>query len=162
MPTSSSRVVQPGQGESYWQPVPARGFVEVAIAQRDDDGPRFDAGIQEVSPGCEVRLHAHGANEELILVLDGEGEAVVDGARHPMRPGTVLHLVAGSPHQFINADAKRPLRFYFVLLPGGLRDFFAGIGRPRQAGDPLPEAFPRPDDVEAIERRTVFAPLDNE
>lgn len=41
-------------------------------------------------------------------------------------------------------------------MPGGLEDFFAAIGRERKAGEPAPEPFPRPADVEAIEKRTVF------
>jgi len=35
----------------------------------------FDCGVPEVGPGCHVREHAHGENEELIMVFAGEGEA---------------------------------------------------------------------------------------
>ena len=152
-----SRVIQPGEGESYWQPVPANGFVEIALAQHRDTGLGFDAGIQEVAPGAHVRRHAHEVNEELILVLDGHGTAELDGNEHVMQPGSILHLVPGSPHSFHNGHEREPLRFYFVLLPGGLREFFAAIGRPRRAADPVPDPFPRPGDVAAIEARTVFA-----
>ena len=49
----------------------------------------------------------------------------------------------------------------WVLMPGGLEDFFQAIGRPRTAGEPAPEPFARPYNVEEIERRTVFASLDD-
>jgi hypothetical protein len=51
----------------------------------------------------------------------------------------------------------------WVMMPGGdagLDDFFARIGRPRRPGEPAPEPFPRPADVEQIEAETVFTQLD--
>lgn len=154
-----SRVVQPDEGTSFWQPVPANGHVEVKIEGGQDGMADFDSGVQEVAPGCHVREHAHGENEELIMVFAGEGEAVVDGAAHRMLPGTMLYLARDSRHTFRNTG-DAPLRFFWTLLPGGLSPFFRAIGRPRQAGEPVPEPFPRPDNVEQIERDTVFRTLD--
>jgi hypothetical protein len=50
------------------------------------------------------------------------------------------------------------LKFAWVLMPGGLEDFFQAIGRPRRPGEPAPQPFARPDNVLEIERKTVFAP----
>jgi hypothetical protein len=44
-------------------------------------------------------------------------------------------------------------------MPGGLCDFFSAIGRPRQQGEPVPEPFPRPDNVAQIEADTVYMKL---
>lgn len=156
---SQSRVVQPDEGESYWQPVPANGHVELKVAGGADGMSDFDCGVQEVAPGSYVREHAHDRNEELIFVFEGEGEAEVDGAKHPMRPGTTFYLAPDSKHLFRNTG-DRPMRFFWTLLPGGLSPFFAAIGRPRAAGEPAPAPFPRPDDVSEIERKTVFGKLD--
>ncbi len=42
-------VVQPNAAESYWQPVPANGFVEVHVSQhRHQTVTPFESGIQEV------------------------------------------------------------------------------------------------------------------
>jgi len=156
-PTPQSFAVQAGEAESYWQPVPANGFVEVHVScHRHATVSPFECGIQEVAPGCHVREHAHDPHEELILVIDGEGTAIIEGERHPMRAGTTLYLAPCQKHSFIN-EGDAPLRFHWVLLPGGLGDFFAAIGRPRQAGDPAPAPFPRPHDVSRIEAETVFA-----
>ena len=49
-----------------------------------------------------------------------------------------------------------------VMLPGSenvLDDFFARIGRPRRPDEPAPDPFPRPADVDDIERSTVFTPI---
>ena len=151
-------IVQPGEAPSYWQPVPANGFVEVHVAPGlvAMETP-FGLGRQHVAPGCYVRAHSHDRNEELIHVISGEGRAVIDGAEHPMRPGTSFFLGRNIVHSFIN-EGGEDLVFLWLLTPNGLEDFFQAIGRPRHAGEPAPEPFPRPADVFAIERRTVFAP----
>ena len=160
MTKKKSRAVQPGEGESYWQPVPANGFVELALTQADDtNGPKFDVGIQEVAPECAVREHIHDNHEEVIIVLEGDGTATIDGESHPMRTGTVLYLAPGSRHQFLNSG-NIPLRFCFVLTPGGLRDFFSAIGRPRAPGEDAPQPFERPENVKSVEKHTVFGSVD--
>lgn len=154
--TSGSFAVQPGAAESHWQPVPANGFVEVHVSRhRTATHTPFESGLQEVAPGGHVREHAHDPHEELILVVEGTGTATIDGETHPMQAGTTLYLAPRSRHRFDN-HGDGPLRFFWVLMPGGLSDFFAAIGRERRAGDPVPAPFPRPDDVERIEADTVF------
>lgn len=41
-------------------------------------------------------------------------------------------------------------------MPGGLDDFFRQIGRVRQPGEPAPQSFARPADIDRIEANTVF------
>ena len=149
--------VQTGEAESYWQPEPANGYVEVHVSgHRHATVNNFESGLQEVAPGCHVRTHAHDPHEELILVIDGQGTAFIDATAHPMRAGTTLYLAPGHSHKFVN-DGETPLRFFWVLMPGGLSDFFAAIGRERKVGEPRPAPFARPADVAKIEAETVFA-----
>ena len=154
-----SRAIQPGEAEAYWQPVPANGHVEVHVSRHriGTDTP-FESGTQEIAPDGFVREHAHSAHEELILTFAGEGVAEIEGVEHPMRPGTTLYLASGERHKFINKGAE-PLRFYWVLMPGGISDFFAAIGHEKLKGEPAPAPFPRPDDVGHIEASTVFKSL---
>ena len=56
-------------------------------------------------------------------------------------------------------DSQADLQMLWVLVPGGLENFFQAIGRPRTPGEPAPAPFPRPENVEQIERDTVFAAL---
>lgn len=151
-------VVQPGAGKNFWQPVPANGFVEVHVAPDRVRGEHpIGFGRQSVAPGGYVREHAHDRNEELIHVVAGCGHAVIDGEAHPMQPGTSIFLGRNRMHMFVN-DGEDDLVFTWLILPNGLEDFFAQIGRPRIEGEAAPAPFPRPADVLAIERRTVFAP----
>ena len=157
-------VIQPDEGESYWQPVPANGYVELRVSNRQHPSiDNFDTGVQAIAPGCFVREHQHDEYEELILVYEGEGVAFVDGEPHRMQPGTTLYLGPRRRHKFVNAG-EGELRFFWVLFPGGLSEFFQAIGRARAPGEMPPAPFSRPDDIDRIERATVFgcAPPDPE
>lgn len=151
-----ARVVQPEEARSFWQPVPANGFVECHLDPSTivSDTP-FAMGRQTVDPGCHVREHMHANEEEIIHFISGEATILLDGVEHPARPGTTVFLGKGRKHAFINRGSE-PFTFVWVLMPGGLERFFEAIGRPRRPGEPAPAPFPRPADVAEIERRTVF------
>ena len=153
-------VVQPDEGPSWWQPVPANGYSEVRLRPGNlpEVGGRLSSGIQVIAPGCFIREHQHEANEEILFFFEGRGAVEVNGESHPIVPGTTCYLGPLNRHRIVNIG-EADLKMFWVLMPGGLEDFFAAIGRPRRPGEPAPEPFPRPDDIEAIEARTVFAKI---
>ncbi len=157
-------VVPPDQGESFWQPVPANGYAEVRVSHRRHPAITGCAtGIQVVAPGCYIREHVHPAQEEILFLFEGDGEAVIDGNSHPMPQGTTVYIGAGHRHKLVNRSASQPMKMSWVMIPGGddgLDDFFARIGRARKPGEPAPEPFARPADVQQIEAATVFSKLD--
>jgi mannose-6-phosphate isomerase-like protein (cupin superfamily) len=162
--TSPVIVVQPDEGESFWQPVPANGYAEVRVSHRRDPAVQaFAHGIQVVAPGCFIREHVHPAQDELLFFFEGRGEAVIDGHSRPLQAGTSVYVGRGHRHKFVNTGTRQ-LKFAWVMMPGGedgLDDFFARIGRARTPGEPAPEPFPRPADVEQIEAATVFSRLES-
>src|SRR5271167_1449168 len=92
-------VLQPEEGESFWQPVPANGHVEVRVSPaRVKMATPFGFGRQTVAPGCYIREHSHDRNEELIHCIAGHGRAVLDGADHPIVVGTTLFLGRNRVH----------------------------------------------------------------
>jgi len=149
-------VLGPQDGESYWQPVPANGFVRTLLNHANTGAAtEFSAGTQTVAPGCYVREHSHDDREEIIYITAGTGVAIVDGVEHALAPGACLFLGKSRKHSFVSA-ADAPLSFFWVLMPGGLDDFFRQIGRPRQHGEAAPAPFARPADIARIEANTVF------
>ncbi len=153
-------VVQPEEGESFWQPVPANGYAAVQISRRNvASNDRFSSGVQVIAPGSFIREHCHDIPEEVLFFCEGTGTALVDGVAHPLQPGTMVYLGPLAKHKIIN-DGEADLKMMWMLMPGGLEDFFEAIGRRRQAGEPAPANFPRPDNVAEIEAATVFAPAD--
>jgi mannose-6-phosphate isomerase-like protein (cupin superfamily) len=152
-------VLQPGEGERLWQPVPANGEITVKFAP---DTVRMEhplgLGTQTVPPGCHVREHAHDRNEEVLFFLSGQGKAVVEGVEYPVQPGTAIYVGKNRRHMFIN-DGSQDLHWMWLIVPNGLETFFRAIGRAAQTGEATPAPFPRPGNVLEIERRTVFVEL---
>ena len=144
-------VVQPEDGPSYWQPVPARGHADPKLFPALT---RFDGlamGYQTVAPGGHIREHSHGEQVELQICFRGRGRVVVDGTSHPLVPGTACFLGQDVRHEILN-EGGEDLVMIWIVAPPGLERFFEAIGRPRQPGLPPPAPFERPADVVAIER----------
>ena len=144
-------VMQPGQAPSYWQPVPANGHADPTLFPANTGFEGVAMGYQSVAPGGRVREHSHGGQIELQICFRGRGRVVVDGASHPLMPGTACFLGYDVKHEIVN-EGDQDLVMLWVVSPPGLEKFFAAIGRRRQPGEAAPAPFARPTDVVAIER----------
>ena len=145
-------VMQPEDGPSYWQPVPANGHADPKLYPARTGYAGLSMGFQTVAPGGRIREHSHGDQVELQICFRGAGHVMVDGASHRLVPGTACFLGYDVKHEIIN-DGPDELVMLWVISPPGHEDFFEAIGRPRTAGEPAPDSFERPTDVVAIERR---------
>ena len=144
-------VMQPDEGPSYWQPVPANGHADPKLFPANTRLPTLAMGYQTIAAGSRVREHSHGDQVELQICFRGRGRVMVDGQSHPLVPGTACFLGYDVKHEIVN-DGPEELIMLWVITPPGLEHFFAAIGRPREAGAPAPAPFARPADVVAIER----------
>ena len=144
-------VVQPEDGPSYWQPVPANGHADPKLYPARTGFAGHSMGFQTIAPGSRVREHSHGDQVELQICFRGRGRVEVDGVCHPLVPGTACFLGYDVRHEIFN-EGPDELVLLWVVSPSGLEHFFEAIGRPRRAGEPAPEPFARPTDVVAIER----------
>ena len=149
-------VISPSGGRSFWQPKPANGYVRTLLSSKALEASSvFSSGTQTVDPGCYVREHCHSDHEEVIFIYEGMGVVKVDGEEHELAPGACLFLGKNRKHSFHNTGSG-PLSFFWTLMPGGLEDFFAQIGRERTQDAIQPEPFERPANIAEIEARTVF------
>jgi len=144
-------VIQPDDGASYWQPVPANGYAQPKLTPDRTGFDGLSMGYQTIAAHSRVREHSHDKQVELQICFRGTGRVVVDGESHPLRPGTACFLGYDVKHEIVN-DGDDELVMLWVIAPAGLEDFFAAIGRPRKAGEAAPAPFARPADVIAIER----------
>ena len=145
-------VVQPGEGPSSRQPVPANGHADPALypARTGFDG--LSMGFQSVAPAGRIREHSHGEQVELQICFRGRGRVMVDGVEHRLVPGTACFLGYDVKHEIIN-EGPDDLVMLWIVSPPGLEKFFEAIGRSREAGEPAPAPFERPLDVVEIERQ---------
>jgi len=144
-------VIQPGEGPSFWQPVPANGHADPKLTPDLTGFEGLSMGFQTVAPGGRIRTHSHDSQIELQICFRGSGTVMVEDRPHSLTPGTACFLGYDVRHEIIN-DGPDELVMMWVIAPAGLEDFFAAIGRPRAEGEAAPEPFARPDDVVAVER----------
>ena len=148
---SRSAVMQPQEGLSFWQPIPANGHADPKLTPSNTGFDGASLGYQTVSPGGRVREHSHGNQVGFQVCFAGRGRIVIVGHEHPLVPGTACFLALGDKHEIINTGADE-LVMLWLVMPAGLESFFEAIGRPRQAEDIAPEPFARPQGVVALER----------
>lgn len=72
----------------------------------------------ELEPGGSVGRHAQQHYPELVIGLDGEGTAQVDGRSLPLRPGDVVHLPLGAVLAIENRSTELPLCYLIVKASG--------------------------------------------
>ena len=82
--------------------------------------PPFSAVLScELDPGGSVGRHVQEHDPEIVLGLEGDGEATVDDRTVPLGPGDVVHLPLGSILAIRNRDAGAPLRYLIVKAAVG-------------------------------------------
>lgn len=77
---------------------------------------KLGAGVDIVPPGKRAcPYHFHYAQEEMFVVLEGEGTLRVAGEMIPIRAGDVIGIPPGPeyPHQIINTS-NAPLKFLSI------------------------------------------------
>jgi oxalate decarboxylase/phosphoglucose isomerase-like protein (cupin superfamily) len=80
---------------------------------------RFSFGMVVLEPGKGHERHNHPGSEEIIFVMSGEGEQMVDDQPAvPIRPGASVYIPADIYHSTVNTGWE-PLRLLVVYSPAG-------------------------------------------
>jgi mannose-6-phosphate isomerase-like protein (cupin superfamily) len=69
-----------------------------------------------IPPGEEIGEETHADVDQILLFLEGEGEAVLEGATSPVGPNRLVFVRAGVRHNFRNTG-DAPLRLVTVYAP---------------------------------------------
>src|SRR3712207_2348062 len=72
--------------------------------------------LMAVQPGDEIGEETHEGIDQVLAFVAGEGEAVVEGERTTVRPGSVVVIPSGTRHNFIATGASA-LKLYTVYTP---------------------------------------------
>lgn len=149
--TNHAIVMQPDEGPSFWQPLPANGHADPKLTPAVTGFEEFSMGYQTIPPGSRVRRHRHRDQVELQICFNGQGTAVIGDRAYPLVPGTACFLGAEVDHEIDNGGADN-LVMLWIVSPPGLEQFFEVIGRPRRRDEQPPTPFDRAADVASIER----------
>jgi mannose-6-phosphate isomerase-like protein (cupin superfamily) len=77
---------------------------------------------QTMAPGSATPVHRH-ACEEVIVILEGEGECTVEGERRPFGANTTLIIPKDAVHQLVNTGARNVLLIAALgMAPVRVRD----------------------------------------
>lgn len=95
-------------------------FVEEA--RRNDDfrrtletGEHAQVVVMTIQPGEEIGEETH-EGDQLLLFVEGIGEAVLERRSSPVGPDDMVFVPAGTLHNFVNTGAE-PLRLVTVYAP---------------------------------------------
>ena len=106
-----------------------KGYVQdiEGLAVKNDDFRR----VLYTAKHCQLVLMALKAKEDIgeevhtldqfFRVEEGEGEAVLDGVRTPIRAGFAVVVPAGTRHNIVNT-ASVPLKLYTLYAPPNHQD----------------------------------------
>lgn len=117
---SSADFGAPAQWREHVRIHPRRGEVAGKVFL----GETLGLGGMEVSFGSllpgesQPILHAHKQNEELYVIVAGEGEMQVDGARIPLRAGTAVRI-APEGLRCWRALGSEPMAYLVVQAKAG-------------------------------------------
>ena len=72
--------------------------------------------LMALKPGEEIGEETHEGIDQILAFVEGEGEAVLEGERRPVRAGSVVVVPGGTRHNFV-ASAGSALKLYTVYTP---------------------------------------------
>jgi mannose-6-phosphate isomerase-like protein (cupin superfamily) len=79
-------------------------------------GDHSQVVVMSIPPGGEIGEEVHDDVDQLLVFVEGEGEAVLDGVTSPIRPNQLVFVRAGTRHNF-RAGGGGPLRLVTVYAP---------------------------------------------
>jgi mannose-6-phosphate isomerase-like protein (cupin superfamily) len=90
----------------------ANGFFRQVIST----GTHAQVVVMSIPPGGEIGDEVHPGLDQVLVFVEGDGLAVVDGAESTVGPGRLVHVPAGARHNFLNRGPA-DLRLYTVYAP---------------------------------------------
>ncbi|MEX2547804.1 MAG: cupin domain-containing protein [Chloroflexota bacterium] len=72
--------------------------------------------VMTIPPGGDIGDEVHGGTDQLLLFIDGSGEATLDGDSSHVGPNDLVFVRAGTRHNFINTG-DGPMRLITVYAP---------------------------------------------
>jgi mannose-6-phosphate isomerase-like protein (cupin superfamily) len=98
--------------------------VDIVKLARSNDAFRREIATGEHSQvvamtipvGEEIGEEVHEENDQLLVFVDGEGTAVLDGRTSTVTPNDLVLVPAGTRHNFVN-KGDSPLRLVTVYAP---------------------------------------------
>jgi mannose-6-phosphate isomerase-like protein (cupin superfamily) len=79
-------------------------------------GPHAQVVVMSIPPGGEIGEEVHHDVDQVLVFVEGDGAAVLDGVRGHVGPDRLVLVPAGTMHNVINTGPT-DLRLYTVYAP---------------------------------------------
>ena len=79
-------------------------------------GEHSQVVLMTIQPGSEIGEEVHDDVDQVLVFVEGSGEAVIEGDASPVGPNQLAFVAAGTRHNFRNTGDS-PLRLYTVYAP---------------------------------------------
>jgi quercetin dioxygenase-like cupin family protein len=122
-PSSAARLIRFDEAEPVDR---GDGIVTVRLTPSFLPGQAFQMGITSFPPGTGIPRHSHNTIEQ-VTVLEGEGEADLDGKVVRARPYDTTQIAPGSVHRFQNTG-RETMRILWVYGSAHVTRTFAETG----------------------------------
>ena len=97
-------------------PAPNARSIKVLFAPDRCDVDELTFSVVLIAPENGTDNHVHD-RPELIYIVAGQGQAIVDGATHAIATDTALFVRTGEWHQILNLGTE-PMKLATVFVPG--------------------------------------------
>ena len=72
--------------------------------------------LMSLKPGEDIGLEVHKTIDQLLVFVQGSGEANISGQKFPIKEGDLAFVPAGTPHDFTNTG-NTDLKLYTTYSP---------------------------------------------
>jgi mannose-6-phosphate isomerase-like protein (cupin superfamily) len=79
-------------------------------------GKECQVVLMTLQPGEEIGSEVHDDHDQILIFVEGHGQAVLDGHARDVGTNDLVFVHAGTEHNFINTGSA-PLKLYTVYAP---------------------------------------------
>jgi mannose-6-phosphate isomerase-like protein (cupin superfamily) len=79
-------------------------------------GPHSQVVVMSIPPGGDIGEEVHDDVDQTLVFVQGEGQAILDGEKSAVAVDRLVHVPAGTRHNFVNTG-KVDLRLYTIYAP---------------------------------------------
>lgn len=97
-------------------PIVKRALINDAFRDTVITGKQAQVVLMTLQPGEEIGAEVHGDHDQILILVEGNGQAVLSGQAREVGTNDLVFVHAGIEHNFINTGS-RPLKLYTVYAP---------------------------------------------
>ena len=101
---------------SFNEDIVARAIANPFFREVVSTGPHAQVVIMSIPPGGEIGEEVHAGLDQVLVFVEGEGVAILDGDESPVGPNRLVHVPAQARHNVINRGSG-DLRLYTIYAP---------------------------------------------